>query len=54
MSLSIEEIQKSFEESMMSMQLQMENERKKYTDKITSLELLNKKKEEEKKEKKEA
>lgn len=47
MSLSIEEIQKSFEESMMSMQLQMENERKKYTDQITSLELLNKKKEEE-------
>jgi hypothetical protein len=31
----------------MSMQLQMENERKKYTDQITSLELLNKKKEEE-------
>ena len=47
MSLSIEEIQKSFEESMMSMQLQMENESKKYTDQITSLELLNKKKEEE-------
>ena len=47
MSLSIEEIQKSFEESMMSMQLQMENERKKYTDQITALELLNKKKEEE-------
>ena len=54
MSLSAAEIQKSLEASMMSMQIQMENDRKKLTEKIANLELLNKKKDEEIKELKES
>ena len=47
MSLSAEEIQKSLEASMMSMQIQMENDHKMLNEKIAQLEKLNMKKDEE-------
>ena len=47
MSLSVEEIQKSLEESMRSMQMQMANDQKKYLDKIQKLEKDLKKKDDE-------
>ena len=47
MSLSAEEIQKSLEASMMSMQIQMENDHKILNEKIYNLEKLNMQKDEE-------
>ena len=47
MSLSAEEIQKSLEASMLSMQLQMENDHKIMNEKIAKLEKLNMQKDEE-------
>ena len=47
MSLSAEEIQKSLEASMMSMQIQMENDHKILNEKIFNLEKLNMQKDEE-------
>ena len=41
-SLTVEEIQKSLSNSMMSMQIQMEAERESYKKKITALEKTNK------------
>ena len=50
MSLSAEEIQKSLEASMLSMQIQMENDHKALNEKIANLEKIIKKKDDEIKE----